>query len=207
MKSFFLLVGLLIGTQIVFAQRYSNNEIENRGFKKENFFTGGSISLSFFNGAFLAGGNPFFGYSFTKWADLGIVANYTYSSFRGYYNFGDKLRQTIYGGGMFTRLFPVKFLFAQAQAERNWIRSKYIPSPGSGGISEVRSISANSILIGGGYTTGRDPYNRSAYGFLSVLFDVGNDVNSPYKNNLGRPIPIIRAGLNVPLFQGSRYKE
>jgi len=202
-RNFLFLLCLIVVCQALFAQE-KNDDSEKKGFKKENFFTGGSISLSFFNGAFLAGGNPVFGYSLTKWADLGIVGNYTYTSYRdySYYGSNDKLRQTVYGGGVFTRLFPVKFLFGQAQVEHNWIRSKYIPAPGSGGTSEVQNISGNSILVGGGYTTGRDPNGKSAYGYLAILFDVGNDANSPYKDNYNRTIPIIRAGFNVPLFQG-----
>lgn len=205
-RIFLLLAGMLITAHLLFAQEH-NDESDTKGFNKENFFTGGSISLSFFNGAFLAGGNPVFGYSLTKWADLGLVANYTYTSYRdySYYGSNDKLRQTIYGGGVFTRLFPIKFLFAQAQIEHNWIRLKYIPAPGSGG-DYIENVSGNSILVGGGYTTGRDPNNKSVYGYLAVLFDVGTDANSPYKDNLNRAIPIIRAGFNVPLFQGHRGK-
>jgi hypothetical protein len=201
-RSSIIFLCLLAFGQVVWAQ--NEEKEEKRGFQKENFFTGGSISLSFFNGAFLAGGNPVFGYSLTRWADLGLVGNYTYTSYRDYSYYGsdDKLRQSVYGGGLFTRLFPVKFLFAQAQVEHNWIRSKYIPAPNSGGISQVQSISGNSILVGGGYTTGRDPDNKSAYGYLAVLFDVGNSASSPYKDNFNRTIPIIRAGFNVPLFQG-----
>lgn len=207
MKRFFLIAAsLLFSTQILFAQKYNRDEEHEPGSKalsKENFFTGGSISLSFFNGAFLAGGNPVFGYSLTKWADLGIVANYTYASYRDYQVFDDKLRQTVYGGGVFTRLFPVKFLFAQAQVEHNWIKWKYTSVPGSGYNNETQNFSANSFLVGGGYTTGRDPNNKSVYGYLAILFDVGSDANSPYKNG-DRTIPIIRAGFNVPLFQGNK---
>lgn len=176
------------------------SETGNGGFHKENLFTGGSLSLSFFNGAFLVGGNPVLGYSLTRWADLGLVFNYTYTSYRDYYSYDDKLRQSLYGGGVFTRLFPVRFLFAQGQVERNWIRSKYIPA--GGGTSDVQHVSGNSILVGGGYTTGRDPLGKSAYGYLAVLFDIGDDQNSPYKDNLNRAVPIIRAGINIPLFQG-----
>ena len=205
---------LFISGQALFAQRYEHNEAprndryQDNGSIKGSFFTGGSISLSFFNGAFLAGGNPVFGYSITKWADLGLVGNYTYSSYRDYsgYGYNDKLHQSIYGGGAFTRLFPVKFLFLQAQAEHNWIKSKYIPSAASGGIEQTQTISGNSLLIGGGYTTGRDPNNKSMYGYLAILFDVGNDINSPYKDNLNRAIPIIRAGINVPLSFGQKEK-
>lgn len=204
MKKLFLAVaGFVFCSQVLFAQKYIHDE--PAGSKNGNFFTGGSISLSFFDGSFLAGANPVFGYSLNKWVDLGIVANYTYASYRDYQIYNDKLRQTVYGGGVFTRLFPVKFLFAQAQAEHNWIKWKYIAVPGSGYSDEVQNFSANSFLVGGGYTTGRDPDSKSMYGYLAILFDISNDLNSPYKNG-NRTVPIIRAGINVPLSFGHKEK-
>jgi hypothetical protein len=68
----------------------------------------------------------------------------------------------------------------------------------------ISRASSNSILVGGGYSTGRDPVAKGVYGYLAVLFDVSRDVNSPYTDNAGRPIPIIRAGVHIPLFQGGR---
>ena len=201
-KGFIITLFLFSFYQPVLAQDEPEDEGPKTGFNKENLFTGGNISLSFFNGAFLIGGNPVFGCSLTNWVDLGIVANYTYSSYKDYYGFNDKFRQSIYGGGLFTRLFPLKFLFAQAQAEHNWIRSKYIPAPGSGGTTEIATVSGNSLLVGGGYTTGRNPDYKSVYGYFAILFDVGNDPFSPYKDSYNRAIPIFRAGFHVPLFQG-----
>jgi len=183
-----------------FAQEEESED--KRFFRKENLFTGGSLSLSFFNNAFLIGGNPHFGYSLTRWADVGLVFNYNYTSYRDYNYLNDKLRQSVYGGGLFTRLFPVRFLFAQAQVEHNWIRLKYIPPPNSGMVNQTSRISGNSVLVGGGYTTGRDPSGKSVYGYLAVLFDVSKSENSPYTDNLNRAIPILRAGINIPLFQG-----
>jgi hypothetical protein len=171
-----------------------------RGFKKENLFTGGSISLSFFNNSFLVGGNPVFGYSLARWVDLGLVFNYNYTSFRDYYAIDDKLRQTVYGGGVFTRLFPVRFIFAQAQIEHNWTSQKYIPS--YNGAKETDHFSSNSVLVGGGYTTGRDPDEKTTYGYLAILFDISKNKYSPYTDNLNRALPIIRAGIHIPLFQG-----
>jgi len=206
-RNCFLFFCLLLANAVM-AQ--DENEQDGKGFKKENFFTGGSISVSFFNNTFLVGGSPVFGYSIARWADLGVVANYTYTSYKDYSYYGsdDKLRQSTYGGGFFTRLFPVKFLFAQAQIEHNWIKQKYIPVNGA---SIKDQVSSNSFLVGAGYTTGRNPDGKSVYGYLSILFDVLKEDNSPYVSydydpNTGaarvQQVPIIRAGLIVPLFQG-----
>jgi hypothetical protein len=210
MKRHFLFVLCLTVSVFVFAQ--DENEEETKGFKKENLFVGGSLSLSFSSNAFGIGVTPEFGYSVAKWIDAGIVANYNYTSYRNYpitFSQLGTLRQTIYGGGAFTRIFPVRFLFLQGQFEHNWIALKYIPN-GGGNTEKVR-VDASSLLVGAGYTTGRDPLNKSAYGYFAILFDALNDENSPYVNYdydiNGNPtgtskVPIIRAGLIVPLFQG-----
>ena len=197
----FFLCALVLG-KTLFAQDENEDEGPRMGFHKENLFTGGNIALSFFNGAFLVGANPVFGCSLTKWLDVGIVGNYTYTSYNSYYSLNDKYRESIYGGGLFTRLFPIKFLFAQAQVEHNWIHSKYIPTSGLGGTTQTTTMSSNSMLVGGGYTTGRDPNSKSVYGYLAILFDVGTDPLSPYKDAYNHAIPIFRAGFHVPLFQG-----
>jgi hypothetical protein len=187
----------------LFAQ---NEEPEvKKGFKKENLFTGGSISVSFSDNAFLIGGSPVLGYNLTKWADAGVVVNYNYTSYRDYQVFDDKLRQYVYGGGVFTRIFPVRFLFAQAQVEHNFIKLKYLPP--NGGSTSSQTVEANSVLVGGGYATGRYPGAGNAYFSVAILFDVAKTTNSPYTDGYGRSIPIIRAGVNIPLFQGSRSFE
>lgn len=210
MKKYFLFIVCVFSFHVLFAQE-ENNE-ERRGFKKENLFTGGSLSLSFSSNAFGIGLTPEFGYSIAKWLDLGLVANYNYTSYRNYpvsYGQIGTLKQTIYGGGAFTRIFPVRFLFLQGQFEHNWIALKYIPN--GGGSTVKNNVSSNSLLAGAGYTTGRDPHGKSAYGYFAILVDVLNDRNSPYVtynydvngNITGTSkVPVIRAGLIVPLFQG-----
>jgi hypothetical protein len=179
---------------------------EKKGFKKENLFTGGSVSLSFGNNTFLIGGSPVFGYNLTKWADAGVVANYNYTSYRDFNNvFNDKLRQSVYGGGVFARLFPVRFLFAQAQFEHNFIKQKAIYA--NGNPPATASTSGNSMLVGGGYTTNRYPDQKGAFYYVALLFDVSGNKNSPYTDGYGRVIPIIRAGLQIPLFQGGGGRE
>lgn len=188
----------------VFAQDKEEKE-EKKGFKKENLFTGGSISLAFYNNTFLVGGSPVFGYNITNWIDAGIVANYNYTSYRDYnFVFNDKLRQSVYGGGAFAKIYPVRFLFAQAQFEHNIIKQKFIPNAGQ---TETYSESANSFLVGGGYTTGRMKDDKAIFYYVSILFDISNSLNSPYTDGYGRTIPIFRAGLQIPLFQGARYQK
>jgi hypothetical protein len=126
-KFFYFFLVSITTSQLLMAQTTDESgEQERRGFKKERLFTGGNITLSFFNNTFLAGASPIFGYSVTNWADVGAVVNISYSSTRDYGGLPfAKLRQTIYGGGAFVRLFPVNFLFAQAQAEHNFISYKF----------------------------------------------------------------------------------
>ncbi|MBK8141102.1 MAG: hypothetical protein IPK57_08795 [Chitinophagaceae bacterium] len=202
MKRSFLLLALIASSAVLFAQ---NEEEETKPGFKENLFTGGSISLSFFNNTFLIGGSPVFGYSLSNWADAGIVVNYNYTSYRDYnYGFNDKLRQTVYGGGAFVKLYPLRFLFAQAQFEHNFIRQKFIPNSGA---TQTYSTSGNSVLVGGGYTTGRQGKGGQPFYYLAVLFDVSGNDNSPYTDAYGRTIPIIRGGIQVPLFQGDQWRR
>lgn len=203
MKKFILSVCLFI-TASSFLQA-QEEEKEERTFK-ENLFTGGSVSLAFYNNTFLIGASPVFGYSITNWADAGVVVNYNYTSYRDVNTFNDRLHQTQYGGGVFTKLYPVRFLFAQAQLEFNTIKQKYIP-PGGGTVTKYPGVNANSFLVGGGYTTGREGRGGDPFYYLAVLFDVSGDINSPYTDGHGRAIPIIRAGLQVPLFQGDGRKK
>lgn len=186
----------------MFASAQEEQEPE-KGFKKENLFSGGSISLSFFNNTFLVGASPVLGYRLASWVDGGVVVNFQYSSSRDYYVFNDRLRETLYGGGAFTRLYPVHFLFAQAQFEHNFITQKYIPP--NNGTTTSGNTSANSLLIGAGYTQGRAREGNSPFFYVSVLWDVSGNDNSPYTDAYGRSVPIIRAGFNVPLFQGRGY--
>src|SRR6476661_5267336 len=109
-----LLTAMLLAGMTSRAQEKDEKE-EKKGFQKEKLFSGGSIALGFSNNSFLIGGSPVFGYSVAHWADLGLVVNYNYTSYRDVNNINDKLKQTVYGGGAFTRIFPLKFLFAQAQ--------------------------------------------------------------------------------------------
>jgi len=174
---------------------------------KKNLFTGGTISLAFYSNTFLIGGSPVLGYSITNWADLGIVINYNYTVYRDYQVFDDRLKQQNFGGGPFVKLYPLRFIFAQAQYEYNFLRLKYIPPPNYGLPKEKDGLEAKSFLIGGGYTTGRMGRGGAPHYYLAILFDVLHEPGSPYTDANGRSIPIIRGGVQIPLFQGSGGKQ
>jgi hypothetical protein len=196
--------------------RAQDEEEKEGGFKKENLFTGGSVTLSFFNGQTLLGANPMFGYKLADWVDAGVAFNFVYNGSRDYYEFDDKIRQTVFGPGVFARLYPVRFLFVQAQFEHNFTTLKYIPRPGSVSYTNDKiKTDANSLLLGAGFAQGREPGSNSFF-YISLLFDVLKNINSPYVNvnyNPDNPsqqritmAPIIRAGVNIGLFQG-RYRQ
>lgn len=202
MKKFFLLTLLCFPSLFLLAQE-EEAKVEEKGFKKENLFTGGSVALSFGRGTFLAGVNPVFGYSLNRWIDAGLAVNYVYTSQRGFQAFGDRVRQHLYGGGPFLRVFPVRFLFAQSQYEHNIIQQKYLS--GNGAAPEKFRASSNSLLVGAGYTSGRVP--GGSFYYLGVFFDALKDENSPYRDPQGRAEPVFRAGFHVPLFGGRRNRD
>lgn len=196
-KKWTLMLALAFSGLAAFSQ--DEEQPSRGGFKKENIFSGGSVSLSFGSNSFLVGANPVLGYKIAEWVDAGVAINYQYTSFRNYNVIDDKLRQNIYGGGVFTRLYPVNFLFGQIQAEHNFFTLKYIFPDGS--TPEKQKTSANSLLVGAGYTQGRIPGVNDGFFYLAVLWDIADNDISPYKNAAGNPVPVFRAGLNLYLFK------
>lgn len=198
-KSILLAACWLLLSFIAYGQD-EEEESEKRSFK-ENLFTGGSVSLAFSSYTFLFGVNPVFGYSVTNWADIGLVANYTYTAYSQYdYNGSNvgKVHQSLYGGGGFVKLYPFPFIFVQAQYEKNIIRQKVFP-PGFD--SHVLKGDGTSFLVGGGYCSGRMGRGGDPFFYMALLADVGGNYFSPYTNGNGDPIIFMRCGVQFPLFQ------
>lgn len=165
------------------------------GFKKSNLFTGGNVTASFYTGGTVLGVSPHLGYSLTPWLDAAASLNFIYTGQTDIYN--NKLRQTNLGPGAFVRLFPINFLFTQFQYEHNFQNIKVIQS---GSSSYKLKDDVNSLLIGAGYSSSRQKGSNSYY-YLSVMFDALQLPGSPYVDNYGRLIPVIRAGFNIALFR------
>lgn len=204
-------------TSAAAAQYEKEDTGEKKGFKKENLFTGGGLVVSFSNYTTVLGASPIIGYSLTNWIDAGLSLNFVYSSNRHvtysyydpytgltqYFVSDDKLKQTVTGPGAFLRIYPAKFLFVQGQFEKNFISQKITYA--NGYPSEKQRLSAPSFLVGAGYCSGR--YGKgSLFYYVSLMVDVAKDKDSPYtevlSNGRVNVLPVVRAGLQIPLFQG-----
>lgn len=214
MKKLIIVLVLLSGTFISKAQNESEGDEERKtGFKKENLFTGGGAIVSVGSYSTLLGASPVFGYSINKWLDAGISFNYNYASARYIYFNGfnyvvsdNKVRQNVLGPGIFARAYPLKFLFINVQAEHNFTTEKQI-SPNQPTIKT--KYDATSLLVGVGYASGRQGTGDFYY-YISIMADVVGNVNSPYVgiSESGKAVitPIFKAGIQVPLFQGKKYR-
>lgn len=199
LKQYLVLVTAVLFASNVFAQDEMEKPEKEKGFKKENLFTGGSANISFGNNTTNLGISPYFGYSVNKYLDVAASVGVNYVSQRSQFN-DDKVRQTVIGPGAFVRVFPVKFLFAQAQYEHSFISQKYIPDPSFNQPTDKQTLDANSIFVGGGFASGRSEESKSFF-YIALLWDINKDPNSPYTDNLNRAVPIIRTGFNIALFQ------
>ena len=202
MKKIFLLITVIVFSTSVFAQKTGEDEEKPSGFQKDKLFTGGDLTLAFYTGGTTLGVSPYLGYNVTKWLDAAVSLNFVYQGQKDYS--GIKYRQTNIGPGAFVRVFPINFLYLEAQYEHNFISRKVI-EPGVGTISKSKT-DVNSVLLGAGYSSGRSEGNNS-YFYLSVMFDVAQQPNSPYIDSYHRMIPVVRAGYNIGLFQGRQRRE
>jgi hypothetical protein len=203
MKKYVLIAFATVCSLSVMAQeeeKKDEEDVKQGGFKKDMLFTGGNLNIGFFNGVTVLGATPQLGYSVTEWLDAGISLGYTYTSQSVSMDY--KVRQTIIGPGAFARIFPIQFLFASVQYEHNFIRVKQI---NTGNPDQINKVNAGSLLLGLGYTSGKDGRNVPYY-YVSVAFDVMNNINSPYRTISNEIYPVVNAGFNIPLFQGSRRR-
>jgi hypothetical protein len=166
------------------------------GFRKQNLFLGGSLGLGFGGDVFTVGVNPEIGYSVNRWLDLGVITNFSYSSMSadpsGYYNPNTSSKEFIYGGGLFARAWFLPFLFVTVQPEYNW--TNITQKDETYGGNYKLNATAPSVLAGIGY--GNHNVGQSTF-YLAVMVDFIRNVNSPYNDSYGHPLPVIRAGFDV----------
>lgn len=178
---------------------FSQNKtvITNDDLNPTPIFFGGGLVLGGGTGSFQIGLNPELVKSYNEYIDLGAAVNLYYASFRSTNmdnsTLSYKSNNTQFGLGGFVRAWPIKQFFIQVQPEYNWTFSnaKNI----SQGTSGSSSVSAPSFLAGLGYG------NRSENGFsyFSIMFDLINSQQSPYRMGQLTAQPIFRAGFGFPI--------
>lgn len=168
--------------------------IGNGKFKQENIFLGSSLNLGLAGRSFNIGINPEIGYSVAKWLDGGLSFNVNYfsqsaSDFSVY-----RYRNFNFGGGPFLRVWPVSFLHLQVQPEYNWTRSnvKNMQTNQEG----TNHYSTASLLVGVGYGT---RLIGQHYSYFTLMIDVLQNFNSPYRDQYNDPVPVVRAGFGFYL--------
>lgn len=212
MKKICFVIFACLAFSSTFAQRENREEEKGLAFRKENVFIGGSLALGFgsvndaYGGGsnFVIGVNPEIGYSLAEWVDVGFAFNSIYNSTR-FNDLGYRYRQTAfnYGAGIFTRIHPFNSFFIQAQPEHNWIAytQTNLDQPG---IPKIRqTVQASSFLVGVGY--GQRIIGQSSF-FTVLMFDLGTERFSPYRDGFGAALPVIRGGFNWYLKPSKKRK-
>jgi hypothetical protein len=104
-----------------------------------------------------------------------------------------KTNNTQIGFGGFMRAWPLEQFFIQIQPEYNWTFSN--AKNYTQGTSGSSNVSAPSVLAGIGY----GKRNESGFSYFSVMFDLVNSQQSPYRMGQLTAQPILRAGFGIPI--------
>lgn len=176
----------------VFAQKEEDED--KGGWKSDHLFIGSGINLGFSNG-FIIGLNPEVGYSINRFLDAGIATNITYVTQRSQLA-NTSGRYLAIGAGPFVRVWPVRMIFIGGQFEYNAITYKEVTN---GATVYKEKANAGSLLVGLGY--GSRVIGQSQF-YTSIMIDALSDINSPYRDQFGRVLPVFRTGFLFYLGRG-----
>jgi hypothetical protein len=183
--SLFILVAIASNAQTIVTNK---NLIEPRP-----ILLGGGIVLGGGSGSFQIGLNPELLKSYNEYVDLGIAMNIYYSSFNANEWNEYRTRNLQLGIGTFVRAWPIQNFFLQLQPEYN-ITMAYEKNVASG-MSGTANFGAASVLAGIGY----GQHSKNGMSYFSIMFDLVNDLHSPYRMGQLRAQPIFRAGVGFPI--------
>ena len=191
--SVLLILSIIIISQSAQAQNIIQTQ---KVFKEEKpILFGGGLLLGGGNNSFQLGLNPELLKSYNKYIDAGIIANIYYSSFNMSFGSNEKIKNFQLGAGVFARVWPIEQFFIQIQPEynRTWTSANNY----NNGVRASTNFGATSILGGIGY----GKHNADGMSYFSVMIDLLNADQSPYKIGQSRPQPIIRAGAGFSIFR------
>jgi len=171
-------------------------------FKEEKpILFGGGLLLGGGSNSFQLGLNPELLKSYNKYIDAGVIANIYYSSFSISQVSNEKIQNFQLGAGVFARVWPIEQFFIQIQPEynRTWTSANNY----SNGVRASTNFGATSILGGIGY----GKHNADGMSYFSVMIDLLNADQSPYKIGQIRAQPIIRAGAGFAIFRKKKKSD
>lgn len=185
---------------VMFALQNANSQntmVTLQDLNPKPVFFGGGLVLGGGTGTFQIGLNPELVKSYNEYVDLGAAVNFYYASYKYLDNAGNVLSRTNntqLGVGGFARVWPLQKLFIQLQPEYNWTfsRARDFSSSGNSGSA---SVSAPSVLTGIGY----GQRSENGFSYFSVMFDLVNSPQSPYRMGQLTAQPIFRAGFGIPI--------
>jgi len=162
---------------------------------------GGGLLLGGGNNSFQLGLNPELLKSYNKYIDAGVIANIYYSSFSITQVSNEKIKNFQLGAGVFARVWPIEQFFIQIQPEynRTWTSANNY----SNGVRASTNFGATSILGGIGY----GKHNADGMSYFSVMIDLLNADQSPYKIGQTSAQPIIRAGAGFAIFRKKKKSD
>jgi hypothetical protein len=171
---------------------------EPKGFDKDKLIFGGGIIFGAGNGFLNVGVTPAVGYRFTDRFSAGIGLGYRYFQEKIPYNniktgLPDiyKLKTSIYSASLWSRFIVWNNIFLHLEPEMNSLETfsaGYDPTTREFVVDKDR-IFVPSLLVGAGI---RQPISDRVSLATSILYDVMQDKNSPYRNTID-----IRLGILV----------
>ena len=194
---------LLLSIIIICQSAQAQNIIQTQKVLEEEkpILFGGGLLLGGGSNSFQLGLNPELLKSYNKYIDAGVIANIYYSSFSISLGSNEKIKNFQLGAGVFTRIWPVEQFFIQIQPEynRTWTSANNY----SNGVKASTSYGATSLLGGIGY----GKHNADGMSYFSVMIDLLNAEQSPYRIGQTSAQPIIRAGAGFPIFRKKKKAD
>ncbi|MEC5142322.1 hypothetical protein [Chitinophaga sp. 212800010-3] len=183
MKRLLICIFFLAAAQLTQAQYYKTDTLSHKGFDRSRLVLGGSLGMVFGDYTNVEV-SPLIGYRFNDYLAAGINVNAQYGQFRSRDYNGNTLQRdkyTIFGGGVWGRVYPIPVLFVHIQPEYNFVNQSTTYYQTSDKQTYKTNYGVPSLLVGAGYTQGVG--GRVGIG-ISIMYDVLQDNRSPYRNNL-----------------------
>lgn len=162
---------------------------------------GGGLLLAGGSNSFQFGINPELLKSYTSYLDAGFITNIYYSSYNISFSSNEKIKNFQLGAGAFVRVWPLEQFFIQLQPEynRTWTSANNY----SNGVKASTSFGATSLLGGIGY----GKHNTDGFSYFSIMIDLLDAEQSPYRIGQLKSQPIFRAGFGIPIFTNKKKAD